>query len=83
MATQASKIIDLKDIGMPRRLSPEASRMAALEAARGLLLEAAAGCHLKGGRRTDRADACQFTASFWVGIGAPARAGGVYGRKYL
>ena len=40
MATQAPKIIDFKDIGIPRRLSPEASRMAALEAARGLLLEA-------------------------------------------
>ena len=39
MATKASKIIDLKDVGMPRRLSPEASRLAALEAARGLLLE--------------------------------------------
>jgi AcrR family transcriptional regulator len=39
MATEASKIIDLKDVGMPRRLSPEASRLAALEAARGLLLE--------------------------------------------
>lgn len=39
MATEASKIIDLKDVGIPRRLSPEASRLAALEAARGLLLE--------------------------------------------
>ena len=37
MATEASKIIDFKDVGMPRRLSPEASRMAALEAARRLL----------------------------------------------
>jgi AcrR family transcriptional regulator len=40
MASEASKIITFKDVGMPRRLSPEASRMAALEAARGLLLEA-------------------------------------------
>ena len=40
MATEASKIIHLQDIGMPRRLTPEASRMAALEAARSLLLEA-------------------------------------------
>ena len=40
MATEASKIIHLQDVGMPRRLSPEASRMAALEAARSLLLEA-------------------------------------------
>jgi AcrR family transcriptional regulator len=40
MATEASKIIEFKDVGMPRRLSPEASRMAALEAARDLLLEA-------------------------------------------
>ena len=40
MATEASKVIDIKDAGMPRRLSPEASRMAALEAARSLLLEA-------------------------------------------
>ena len=34
MATVASKIIAFKDVGMPRRLSPEASRMAALEAER-------------------------------------------------
>jgi len=40
MVTEASKIIHLQDIGMPRRLTPEASRMAALEAARSLLLEA-------------------------------------------
>jgi AcrR family transcriptional regulator len=40
MAPEASKIIEFKDVGIPRRLSPEASRMAALEAARDLLLEA-------------------------------------------
>lgn len=33
------KVVNLKDVGMPRRLSPEASRMAALEAARELLIE--------------------------------------------
>ena len=40
MVTEESKIIHLQDVGMPRRLTPEASRMAALEAARSLLLEA-------------------------------------------
>jgi AcrR family transcriptional regulator len=35
----SAKIISLKDPGMPRRLSPEASRLAALEAARELLIE--------------------------------------------
>lgn len=35
-----AKIVRIKDIGMPRRLTPEASRLAALEAARALLLEA-------------------------------------------
>lgn len=34
-----SKVINLKDVGLPRRLSPEASRLAALEAARELLIE--------------------------------------------
>lgn len=33
------KIVSLKDAGMPRRLSPAASRLAALEAARELLIE--------------------------------------------
>jgi len=33
------KVVNLKDVAMPRRLSPEASRMAALEAARELLIE--------------------------------------------
>lgn len=36
----SAKIITLKSAGMPRRLTPEASRLAALEAARALLLEA-------------------------------------------
>jgi AcrR family transcriptional regulator len=41
MPTDSSaKIVALKDPGMPRRLSPEASRLAALDAARQLLLEA-------------------------------------------
>lgn len=35
----ASKVVNIKDVGMPRRLSPEASRLAALEAARELLIE--------------------------------------------
>jgi AcrR family transcriptional regulator len=35
----SAKIISLKDSVMPRRLSPEASRLAALEAARELLIE--------------------------------------------
>ncbi len=35
----ALKIVNIKDAGMPRRLSPEASRSAALEAARELLIE--------------------------------------------
>jgi len=39
MTTHASKIVQLNDPAMPRRLSPEASRLAALEAARDLLLE--------------------------------------------
>ena len=34
-----SKIVSIKEAGMPRRLSPEASRLAALEAARELLIE--------------------------------------------
>ena len=38
-ADSSAKIIPLKDPGMPRRLSPEASRLAALEAARELLIE--------------------------------------------
>ncbi len=36
----SAKIVRINDIGMPRRLTPEASRLAALEAARALLLEA-------------------------------------------
>lgn len=40
MAAEVSKVIDIKDATLPRRLSPEASRLAALEAARNLLLEA-------------------------------------------
>lgn len=40
MSTQSPKVISIKDASLPRRLSPEASRMAALEAARVLLLEA-------------------------------------------
>lgn len=40
MSAESSKIVHIKDIQMPRRLSPEASRSAALEAARELLLEA-------------------------------------------
>jgi len=35
----ASKVVSITEAAMPRRLSPEASRLAALEAARGLLLE--------------------------------------------
>lgn len=35
----SSKVTNIKDHGMPRRLSPEASRLAALEAARELLIE--------------------------------------------
>lgn len=34
-----SKVVNITEAAMPRRLSPEASRLAALEAARGLLLE--------------------------------------------
>ena len=34
-----SKVININDAGFPRRLSPEASRLAALEAARELLIE--------------------------------------------
>ncbi len=36
----SAKIIAMNDAGIPRRLTPEASRLAALEAARALLLEA-------------------------------------------
>ena len=36
----SAKVIAIQDSGLPRRLTPEASRMAALEAARALLLEA-------------------------------------------
>jgi AcrR family transcriptional regulator len=39
MTTHASKIIPLNEHAMPRRLTPEASRLAALEAARDLLIE--------------------------------------------
>lgn len=39
MTTGTSKVVNIADVVMPRRLSPEASRLAALEAARGLLLE--------------------------------------------
>jgi AcrR family transcriptional regulator len=35
----AAKVVNIKDAGMPRRLTPEASRLAALEAARELLIE--------------------------------------------
>lgn len=34
-----AKVVNIKDAGLPRRLSPEASRLAALEAARELLIE--------------------------------------------
>lgn len=34
-----TKVVSIKATGMPRRLSPEASRLAALEAARNLLIE--------------------------------------------
>ena len=40
MAIESTKVVNIKDAAMPRRLSPEASRSAALEAARELLLEA-------------------------------------------
>jgi AcrR family transcriptional regulator len=40
MAIENNKVVNIKDAAMPRRLSPEASRSAALEAARELLLEA-------------------------------------------
>jgi AcrR family transcriptional regulator len=40
MSIQSPKVVNIKDSTIPRRLSPEASRMAALEAARVLLLEA-------------------------------------------
>ena len=36
-----AKVVNIKDAGLPRRLSPEASRLAALEAARELLIETA------------------------------------------
>lgn len=39
MTIRASKVVSITEAAMPRRLSPEASRLAALEAARGLLLE--------------------------------------------
>lgn len=34
-----AKVVNIKEAGMPRRLTPEASRLAALEAARELLIE--------------------------------------------
>jgi AcrR family transcriptional regulator len=40
MAMENTKVVNIKDAVIPRRLSPEASRSAALEAARELLLEA-------------------------------------------
>jgi AcrR family transcriptional regulator len=40
MSMKSAKIVNIKDVVTPRRLTPEASRMAALEAARELLLEA-------------------------------------------
>jgi AcrR family transcriptional regulator len=40
MKTEHSKVVNIQAAAMPRRLSPEASRMAALDAARKLLLEA-------------------------------------------
>lgn len=40
MRIHSPKVLSIKDPAIPRRLSPEASRMAALEAARVLLLEA-------------------------------------------
>jgi AcrR family transcriptional regulator len=40
MAIENTKVVNIKDAAIPRRLSPEASRSAALEAARELLLEA-------------------------------------------
>lgn len=39
MPLENSKVVNIKDAGLPRRLSPEASRTAALEAARALLIE--------------------------------------------
>lgn len=39
MTIRASKVVSIAEAAMPRRLSPEASRLAALEAARDLLLE--------------------------------------------
>ena len=36
---RTAKVVNIKDAGLPRRLSPEASRLAALEAARELLIE--------------------------------------------
>ena len=38
-SSNASKVVHIKDGGLPRRLTPEASRLAALEAARELLIE--------------------------------------------
>jgi AcrR family transcriptional regulator len=40
MTSENPKVVNITDAGLPRRLTPEASRMAALEAARVLLLEA-------------------------------------------
>lgn len=40
MSAEPSKVVQIKGVSMPRRLTPEASRSAALEAARILLLEA-------------------------------------------
>ncbi len=40
MSSESARVVNIKDAAMPRRLTPEASRLAALEAARELLLEA-------------------------------------------
>lgn len=40
MSIESPKVVNIKEASLPRRLSPEASRLAALEAARELLLEA-------------------------------------------
>ena len=39
LSGNALKVVSIKEAGLPRRLSPEASRLAALEAARKLLIE--------------------------------------------
>ena len=39
LSGNALKVVSIKEAGLPRRLSPEASRLAALEAARELLIE--------------------------------------------